>query len=63
MVRVRAFGGIELVRRVIFVKGDVVAVCSEEEYDKARAEKRRPGCIGFKAHAVLAVVPQKLATL
>jgi len=62
LVRVRAFGGKQLVRRVVFARGDVVAVCCEEEYVKATEQRRKPGCIGFNVDAILAASPPKPPT-
>jgi hypothetical protein len=47
-VQVKAWGGETLIRRVVSVRGDTVAVCCEEEYQAARSEGRVPTAIGFK---------------
>ena len=52
LVKVKAWGGKVLNRRVVFVRKDTVAVCCEEEYQAAQAEGRRPDCIGFKIENV-----------
>ena len=41
------FGGTEAPRRVVADKGDIVVLCSEEEYRFATAAKREPVGVGF----------------
>jgi hypothetical protein len=55
LVRLRAFGGKEIVRRVAGQDGSIVRVCSEEEYQAAIQEKREPECIGFPVKDVIGV--------
>jgi len=55
LVRLRAFGGKEIVRRVAGQYGDVVRVCSEEEYNVAIQEGREPECVGFPIKDVIRV--------
>lgn len=52
-VRVRAYKGEILTRRVVEVRGHVVFVCREEEYQAAQREKREPNCIGFHVYDVI----------
>jgi hypothetical protein len=52
-IRLRAYGGEEIERRVVGVKGDVVVVCRDEEYQKARKEGREPITVGFRIDDVL----------
>lgn len=52
-IRVRAWGGIILTRRVLAVREDTVSVCSEEEYQRAKKEEREPMAIGFKLRNVI----------
>ncbi len=47
IVEVKAWCG-TLIRRVVSIRGDTVAVCCEEEYQAARSEGRPPTAIGFK---------------
>ena len=54
-VRVRAYGGTELLRRVIGFDSGVVRVCCEEEWQRAQRERSEPTCIGFKLSDVIAV--------
>lgn len=56
-VRLRAYGGGEIVRRVVKVEGPTVLVCREEEYTKAEREGREPTAVGFPAQAVIGVQP------
>jgi hypothetical protein len=53
LVRVRAFGGKELVRRLFDIRGSVALICCDEEYQKAIKEKRDPICIGFPLSDVI----------
>lgn len=48
--------GKELVRRLVEVRGQVVLICTEEEFRAASAEGREPVCVGFKTNKVVAVV-------
>ncbi len=47
-VALRDFEGRTLTRRVVSVQGDVVLVCTDEEYTAAKREKRCPISVGFK---------------
>lgn len=53
MVRLRAYGGEEIVRYVLEVKGKIVIVCRQEEYEKARREGRIPVGVGFRLNDVI----------
>ena len=46
-IKVRAYGGEELVRVLVRLEKDTVVVCRPDEYEKARAEKREPAGVGF----------------
>lgn len=54
MIKLRAYGGKELLRRVIRVNKDILIVCSPEEYEAALLEKREPLCVGFHLRDVIA---------
>lgn len=47
LLKLRAFGNREIVRRFVGLKRDRVLVCSEEEFQAAEREKRKPECIAF----------------
>lgn len=47
LIKVRAFGGKEIVRRFLAKHEGTVLICSEEEYRSAQLEKREPMCVGF----------------
>lgn len=53
LVRVRAFGGKELIRRLVAVRQGIALVCNDEEYQAARKDNREPTCIGFRVGDVL----------
>jgi hypothetical protein len=57
LVRLRAFGGEEIVRRVVVVEADAVAICREEEYEAAARDGRDPVAVRFKLDDVLGEVP------
>lgn len=47
VVVVRAYGGVELTRRVVVDLAKTVVVCTEEEYRRAQKDRREPDGIGF----------------
>ncbi|GAI52997.1 unnamed protein product [marine sediment metagenome] len=47
MIKVRGYGGKELIRRVVQLKKDIVEICSPEEYEAAHSEGREPVTVGF----------------
>jgi hypothetical protein len=55
LVRLRAFGGKEIVRRVVGQDGGIVRVCSEAEYKAATQAAREPESIGFPMEDVIRV--------
>ena len=55
-IRVIGDQGKELVRRLVEVRGQIVLICTQDEFEAARAEGRKPVCVGFKADKVLGVV-------
>ena len=56
-VRLRAFGGKLLVRKVVGVKQDAVLVSTEGEIRKATEEGREPDAIGWAPEDVVEIVP------
>lgn len=55
IVRVRAYGGEILNRRVVSADAVTVVVCNEVEYQSALQEERKPSGIGFPADDVISV--------
>ena len=53
MIRLRSYGGEEIVRRVLRLEGETVVVCREEEIAKAEIEGREPRGVGFSRRYVL----------
>jgi hypothetical protein len=47
LVTALLYGGGTAERRVVADKGDVIVICSEEEYQKALREGREPSGLGF----------------
>ena len=62
MVTVLLFGGETAQRRVIADKGDVVVICSEDEYQSALVEERPPSGLGFPREDVLEAAPVRKGT-
>jgi hypothetical protein len=56
LIKVRAYGGKELVVYCQEVQGKTVIVTSEQERASAAKEKREPVCIGFPLTDVVEVV-------
>jgi hypothetical protein len=54
-VRIRAYGGVELLRRIVGFDSNVVCVCCEEEWQRAQRESSEPTCIGFKVSDVIKI--------
>lgn len=52
-VKLKAYGGQEIVRRVVDQKNETVYVCTENEYKKAQQEGREPVSVGFNVRYVL----------
>jgi hypothetical protein len=52
-IRLRAFGGKQIVRRFVEKRGASMLICSHEEYDLALREGREPLCIGFRAEDII----------
>lgn len=50
-VELRAFGGVQITRRLVAVSGDTLLVCSEEEYQQAKNGGRDPVAVGFPMDA------------
>jgi hypothetical protein len=59
VVNVRLYGGAVAPRRVIADRGDVVVICSEEEYRTAEKEDREPIGLGFPRKDVIAEEPAR----
>jgi hypothetical protein len=53
LIKVRAFGGKEIVRRFLAKRNGTILICSEEEYQSARLQKREPMCVGFPVADVI----------
>jgi len=54
IVKLRAYGGEIIERRVVAIEADVVAVCTDKEYVEAKQEGREPLAVGFKREDVMA---------
>lgn len=52
-VTVLLFGGETGVRRVVADKGKVIVICTEEEFQRAKDEKREPEGFGFPRESVV----------
>lgn len=60
-VTVRAFGGRKLRRRVWEDIGDVVLICTEEEYQRASLHHDEATCSGFPKEDVVEIAGTTLA--
>jgi hypothetical protein len=58
MVKLRAYGGKELARRVIRLEKDIIIVCRPDEYEIARLQGREPIGVGFHVTDVVDVVDE-----
>lgn len=56
LIKVRAYGGKELIASCEDVQGRTVIVTTEQERKKAAREKRSPTCIGFPLADVIEVI-------
>ncbi|HLN98650.1 MAG TPA: hypothetical protein VK208_09340 [Pyrinomonadaceae bacterium] len=55
LLRVRAFGGKEIVRCFVEERGKTVLICPQAEYERAQKENRAPDCIGWPKADVIEV--------
>lgn len=61
LIKVRAFGGKQIIRRFLAKRNGTVLICSEEEYQSARLERRKPTCVGFPLSDVVNIQPERSA--
>ena len=54
-IELRAYGDIQITRRLVAVSGDTLVVCLEEEYQQAKLEGREPVVVGFPKEALVAM--------
>ena len=52
-IKLTAFGGEEITRRVIVAENGTVYVCKEAEYQSAIRENREPVCVGFPMESII----------
>jgi hypothetical protein len=60
IVSVRLYGGEIAPRRVLLDRGNVVVICSEEEFQAAQKEEREPSGLGFPRQDV--IIPNDVQT-
>lgn len=58
LVRLEAFGGEQIVRRVVEIQDDVILVCRDEELRRAQEQGRPPLVVGFRLDAVVEMLPE-----
>jgi len=58
-IKVRAFGGKQIIRRFLAKRNGTVLICSDEEYQSARLERRKPTCVGFPLSDVINVETER----
>jgi hypothetical protein len=56
-IKLRGYGGEELVRCLVRLDKDTVVVCRPEEYESARLEGREPVTVGFHINDVIGGLP------
>jgi hypothetical protein len=61
-IKLRAFGGKQIVRRFVRKYKGAVLICSDEEYRKASREHREPLCIGFPIDDVIGADARNILT-
>jgi hypothetical protein len=59
LIKVRAFGGKQIIRRFLAKRDGTVLICSDEEYQSARLERRKPTCVGFPLSDVINVETER----
>jgi hypothetical protein len=59
LIRVRAFGGKQIVRRFLAKRNGTVLICSDEEFQLARLERRKATCVGFPLSDVINVEAER----
>lgn len=52
-VTVNSFGGKKLLRVVVEDRSATILICKPEEFDRAKAENRRPVAVGFPRQDVM----------
>lgn len=58
LIRVRAYGGRAVDRRLVEVRGQTAVVTTDEEYQAAKKERREPISIGFPLSDVVKRKPK-----
>ena len=53
LVKLRAYGEEEIIRRIVLEEDSTVYVCMEEEYQAAINEGREPVCVGFPMESII----------
>jgi hypothetical protein len=53
LIKLRAFGGKQIVRRFVGKRRGTVLICSDQEYKSAIRERRDPLCVGFPLEDVM----------
>ena len=53
VIKLRAYGGEILIRRVVAIEDGIVFVSKEEEFEAANKESREPVAVGFHIGDVL----------
>ena len=60
LIRVRGYGGEELIRRLVRETDSTLVICTEQEYEAAQREGREPRAVGFpKANLIAEMLSQR----
>ena len=62
-IKLRAFGGKQIVRRFVRKHKEAVLICSDEEYRQASREHREPLCVGFPIDDVIGADARNILTV
>jgi len=56
LIKVRAYGNVELNRRLLEVRDGIAIITTDEDIELARREGRKPIKLGWRLHDVIEVV-------
>jgi hypothetical protein len=63
LIKLRAFGGKQIIRRFVGKKDGMVLICSDEEFRFATKEGREPLCVGFPVKDVIGAENRRIVNL
>jgi hypothetical protein len=60
LIKLRGYKGKSIVRRFLGTRNETVLICSNDEFQAARREKRDPVAVGFQLRDVIGVQAESL---